>query len=457
MTTESGLAAAAAGGRRARISYAPQILDIFGGSALHAGTLFCAQTLNCGAAVAIAPREQAELRVREFDVLERQDEKTLPFPSLATVGVETTVGSSAQMIAVSLRVLHDANLIDLNDPHLPGLDVAIRSNIAPTDASARSMATCLATLINLRDQLGVADKIDPMRLAELCAGALRMASTTSDLPSILACSSGIEGAILKLLAQPLDAQGFITLPQGIAIVGLDTGLRATETFPLLRTRLAAAAGYHLILEKMHAMGRAAGMRLVADPMRGYLANLDLDDYKRFFRQFLPESMMGSEIISRIAGFEAADQIEPDTVYAVQSATDHCVHEPKRAANFAAFIEQAAALPPHTPQRSMVLDKAGHLMYASHISTTRDAGLGTPEMDCIVDQVRKNERAGLYGARSSGCGLGKRVAILANDDDNAMSAIARIADEYRGTTGRSPLILRGSSPGALQAGTQVIDL
>ena len=36
-------------------------------------------------------------------------------------------------------------------------------------------------------------------------------------------------------------------------------------------------------EEMRRFGTEAGRELIADPMGGYLANLDPEDYKRFFR------------------------------------------------------------------------------------------------------------------------------------------------------------------------------
>ena len=52
--------------------------------------------------------------------------------------------------------------------------------------------------------------------------------------------------------------------------------------------------------------------------------------------------------------------------------------------------RAAALPAHTPERSAALDRAGHLMYASHVSYRDSAKLGAPECDLLVDLVRKHE-------------------------------------------------------------------
>jgi hypothetical protein len=47
---------------------------------------------------------------------------------------------------------------------------------------------------------------------------------------------------------------------------------------------------------MRRAGQVMGKQLVADPMNGYLANLDPDDYKQFFRPYMPETMNGGEFL-----------------------------------------------------------------------------------------------------------------------------------------------------------------
>jgi galactokinase len=163
-------------------------------------------------------------------------------------------------------------------------------------------------------------------------------------------------------------------------------------------------GHAIILDKMRQVGRALGKELLADPMRGYLANLDLDDYKQYFRPCLPETIKGLEFLENYGPTaDTVTTVHPDHEYAVQSATDHHVLEARRIRNFVDFIEQAAALAPDHPGRTPLLDKAGHLMYASHSSYTNDAQLGAPECDLLVDMVRRREPDGFYGARITGGG------------------------------------------------------
>jgi L-arabinokinase len=209
----------------------------------------------------------------------------------------------------------------------------------------------------------------------------------------------------------------------------------------------------MILEKMREMGTAAGTTLVSDPMRGYLANLDAEDYKKYFRPYLPEQMLGREFVARYGKtIDKNTTVNPEQSYHVRQAADHHVLEALRVRNFVAFLEEAGSLPVNSPRRLLSLDKAGHLMYASHLSYTNDALLGAPECDLLVRLVREREGAGLYGAKITGGGSGGTVAVLANKGDRPDAALGEIMAEYEKQTGRKPEAFLGSSPGAWEVGT-----
>jgi galactokinase len=204
------------------------------------------------------------------------------------------------------------------------------------------------------------------------------------------------------------------------------------------------------------MGRAAGRTLEADPMGGCLANLDPDDYKKYFRPYLPESQKGGEFLLRFGRtIDTATTVIPDEYYPVRSATDHHVLEAMRVKNFVRFLEQAAAFSPADPHQRGLLDKAGHLMYASHLSYTNDALLGAPECDLLVKLVRDGESGGLYGAKITGGGGGGTVAVLAEQSMRADAGIAEIMDEYERQTGKKPEVFVGSSAGAWEVGTRLL--
>ena len=147
-------------------------------------------------------------------------------------------------------------------------------------------------------------------------------------------------------------------------------------------------------------------------------------------------------------------VEPDVDYAVQHATDHHVLEARRVRNFVEALERASEAPPRTREQGKWLDRAGHLMYGSHLSYTMDAMLGAAECDLLVRLVREREPAGLYGARITGGGGGGTVAVLADEGERAAAAISEIMAEYDRQTGRTPELFDGTSPGAWHVGTAV---
>jgi galactokinase len=215
-------------------------------------------------------------------------------------------------------------------------------------------------------------------------------------------------------------------------------------------------GHKMILDKMKQMGAAAGRELVADPTNGYLANLSIEDYKRFFRPYIPEFVKGGQFLLQYGStIDKATTVEPDFNYPVQHATDHHVLEANRVREFVRHLEHAATLGASDPTRQLTLDKAGHLMYASHLSTTNDAMLGSPECDTLVDLVRRRESAGLYGARMTARASGGTVAVLCDASATADAAIEEILALYREKTGKLAEASATGSPSAWSAGTIVV--
>jgi L-arabinokinase len=191
-------------------------------------------------------------------------------------------------------------------------------------------------------------------------------------------------------------------------------------------------------------------------MNGYLANLDPEDYKRIFRPRLPEQIRGGEFLLKYGRtIDPVAPVEADMVYEVVHAADHHVLEARRVRNFSQFVEEAGAMGPAavgSRERGLLLDKAGHLMYASHQSYTMDAMLGCDECDLLVALLRSREKQGIYGARITGGGGGGTVGVLCetgNVQDNALDAAMR---EYAKQTGKAPLLMSGSSDGAWWTGS-----
>ena len=70
---------------------------------------------------------------------------------------------------------------------------------------------------------------------------------------------------------------------------------------------------------MRQIGRVANRTLERDPMHGYLANLDPDDYQKFFRPHLPETIKGGEFLLRYGGtIDKATKVESGFTYPVSA-------------------------------------------------------------------------------------------------------------------------------------------
>lgn len=447
-----------------RLSRAPGRLDVMGGIADYTGSLVCEMPLDRAAAVALQERPDRQVRIFSFNLLDEHQPFTfgMPMEALADHSAETLRREFAQpgrrwagYLAGCLFVLHEQNLINLHAPAIRGLNLILYSTVPLGAGISSSAAIEVATMMNLRDHFGIADALDPLKLAALCQSVEnRIVGAPCGIMDQVASCAGRPGMLLRLLCQPHTLLPELPLPQGIRVIGIDSNVKhSVGGGQYGKTRCAAFMGHKIILTKMQQIGHAAGKQLTEDPMRGYLANLPLDDYKRYFRQYLPKQMRGIDFLNEYGPtIDPATAVHPDHEYTVQQATDHHVFEAHRVRNFVLFLEQSVHLPQDSRERHLLFDKAGHLMYASHLSYTNDALLGAPECDLLVDLVRKQEPRGLYGAKITGGGSGGTVAILADISPKSDAAIHQIMVDYQNQTGRTPEAFLHSSPGAWHVGT-----
>jgi galactokinase len=450
-----------------RISRAPGRLDVMGGSTDYTGGLVCQATLDCGIALALQPRADRQLQIFSFNLFDEH----LPFTFNISVDALASASTGALRrefavagrtwagyVAGCLYLLHQNDLIDLKSPAMTGLNLALLGTVPMGVGVASSAALEVATMVNLADHFSVGDKVDLMNIAAMCQSVEnQIIGSPGGIVDQMSCCGCEENALLRLVCQPHEMQSPLALPAGIRVIGINSNVKTSVGSGMYdKTRCAAFMGHTMIVDKMRQMGQAAGRALLSDPMRGYLANLDPEDYKRFFRPFLPESIMGRQFLADFGPtIDTVTSIDPDVSYHVLGATDHHVLEAHRVAHFAELISAAGSAPAHSREQGGLLDKAGHLMYASHGSYTNDAGLGADACDVLVKLVRERESAGLYGAKITGIGGGGTVAVLCDLSDRAAAAIGQIMAEYERQTGRKAAAFLGSSPGAWHARTQLI--
>jgi L-arabinokinase len=462
--------------RPTRLSRAPGRLDVMGGIADYTGSLVCELPLAQSAAVALQERDDRQVQVFSFNHFDRHEPFTLRIPLDALIDSDAATlrrefnepgRKWAAYLVGCLFILHEHGYLDLRDSSHKGLNLALLSTIPMGCGVGSSAAVEVATMINLIDHFGIArsthsdaaaKQIDPLTFASLCQQVEnRVVGAPCGIVDRVTSTLGRSNRLLRLRCQPHDLLPPLDVPAGMRFVGINSNVRhSISGHAYARTRCAAFMAHRIILEKMRDIGRAAGRTLEADPMNGYLANLDPDDYKRFFRPFLPPRLRGDDFLRQYGGtIDPVTTVEPNVDYAILGAADHHVLEARRVQNFSTFLEQANGLLPDARERGIILDKAGHLMYASHLSCTNDAQLGAPECDLLVDLVRQHERDELYGARITGGGGGGTIAILANLSQRSDQAIQKISNEYAKRTGRTADIFLDSGDGAWHGQTTTV--
>lgn len=450
-----------------RIARAPGRLDVMGGIADYTGSLVCEMPLDRATAVAAQERDDRQVRVFSFNLLDDHLPFTfqVPLDALANQPTQTLRKEFADpgrhfaaYVAGCLHALQVHGYVDLKDAAVKGLNLAVYSTVPLGAGVSSSAAIEVATMTALRDHFDLAGRIDGIRLAVLCQWVENhVCGAPCGVMDQVTSSLGRAGRLLKLLCQPHEVKGYSAVPEGMRFVGINSNVRhSVGGSHYTATRVAAFMGHTIVLDRMRAMGHAAKRELISDPMRGYLANLDPDDYKMLFREHLPETITGSEFLTRYGPtIDTATVVNPSHTYHVRNATDHHVLEAMRVRNFVKHLEAADTMTPGSDERGLTLDKAGHLMYASHLSYTNDAMLGAPECDLLVRLVRQREKAGLYGAKITGGGSGGTVAVLLEDKPRASEALADLIREYESQTGRKTDLFSGSSEGAEQTGSTLV--
>jgi L-arabinokinase len=263
----------------------------------------------------------------------------------------------------------------------------------------------------------------------------------------MTAACGEAGKLLALLCQPARLEGTISIPGGVAVWGLDSGIRHSVSGDQYSSvRVGAFMGYRMIADR-------AGLEVRSGPLpgqvtiddtkwAGYLANVTPSEFEKHYRSALPDNISGAEFTSRYQGTtDTVTSVDRDRTYPVRAATAHPVYEHNRVRTFAQVL--TGAVDDHG------LESLGELMYQSNASYSA-CGLGSEGTDLLVDLVRRaGPGKGLYGARITGGGSGGTVAVLGRP--SAEAAVQEVADRYAEMTGYKPHIFRGSSSGASKFG------
>ena len=294
--------------------------------------------------------------------------------------------------------------------------------------------------------------LSPRETAFLCQRVENLvAGAPCGVMDQMTAACGEEGRLLALLCQPSEVRGHVSLPPGLSVWGVDSGVRHSvggSDYGTVRT--AAFMGYRVIADiaglRAHE-GETEGRLKIEDPRwHGYLANVTPEEFEESYATQLPARMSGAEFLARYRGItDGVTKVEPGREYPVLAATRHPICEHARVSEFSNILRDWRGL--------AQAERLGELMYESHASYSA-CGLGSVGTDEIVRLVREAGRArGLFGAKITGGGSGGTVAILGRSD--AGDEVARVAAEYAASAGVPSLVLGGTSPGACRFGHLVL--
>ncbi|MEW6073828.1 MAG: galactokinase family protein [Planctomycetota bacterium] len=449
----AALPALAAGGaflfaadREIAVARAPGRLDVMGGIADYSGSLVLQMPLAAATLVAAQACPAPEILVASFAaaagpprVFRAAVPELLGRPAEALARVRTACTGGSRWAGYVLGTL--AMLVAEGHVSRPGgVRVAIRSTV-PEGAGVSSSAALEVAAMGAFAALHGAELALPV-LARLCQRVEHeVCGAPCGIMDQMTAALGREGHLLALLCQPAEVQGHVALPAGVAVWGIDSGVRhqvAGEDYRAVRT--AAAMGYRILADAVGLPVRegSPGRVEIDDPhWRGHLANVSPMELDHDLLPLLPRAMRGAEFLARYDGVaDAATSVDPARTYRVRAATCHPIREHARTRQFAAAL---AAAPTEENLRRL-----GAWMEMSHAGYS-DCGLGSAATDRIADLARAlGPSRGLYGARITGGGGGGTVAILGRAE--AGEVIAAITARLRAETGREHAVFPGSSPG-----------
>jgi galactokinase len=262
---------------------------------------------------------------------------------------------------------------------------------------------------------------------------------------------GRRDRLLRLRCQPGTIEGYLDVPSGYRLYGIDSGVRHAVTGTDYGTvRTAAFMGYRIIADVVGLTVARDNERVLIDDPRwhGYLANVPLGEFSERFAPLLPEKITGAEFLARYEGItDAATGVDRARVYPVRRSTAHPIHEQARVER---FVDLLAALSSNN-DAAMEL---GELMFASHDSYGA-VGLGSTGTDGLVERVRSaGPSHGVFGAKITGGGSGGTVAVLGTV--GAEPVVREIASRYGDETGLSADVFVESGPGADETGVLLVE-
>ena len=431
------------------VARVPARLDVMGGIADYSGANVCEAVLGHGMLMAIQARTDRTLRIRSAQIGPR----SLPVETRIPLDYFTSgdaVGNYAQV-----RELCHANpiaawaayiggsiftLLKEESVALPyGFSFLLLSAVPMNVGIGSSAAVEIGTLSCLNAYLNL--KLDGARIARLGQMAENhVVGAPCGIMDQIAVASGRQEKLTHILCRPGSIVGEVEIPPGTGFVGINSMVRHSVAGNAYgNVRIGAFMGKRIINEIRAKTGRAA---------LNYLAEISSAEFTAEFQTQIPETMLGSDFLAKYKTHDdPVTTVQPDATYHVVGPTCHPIGENERVLKFITALNAAKS----GDESALVM--AGELMYGAHESYRDNCRLSVPEVNFLVEAVRKRGAGnGLYGAKITGGGTGGTVAVFGKIAA-LKEHIPQIAVEYSRRIGEVPDIFEGTSPGAIEFGAK----
>jgi L-arabinokinase len=431
------------------VARVPARLDVMGGIADYSGANVCEAVLGHGMLMAIQARTDRTLRIRSAQVGGRSlpVETRIPldyFRSGDAVGNYAQVRElcHANPIAAWAAYIGGSifTLLKEESASLPyGFSFLLFSAVPMNVGIGSSAAVEIGTLSCLNTYLGL--QLDGARIARLGQMAENhVVGAPCGIMDQIAVTSGRRGKLTHILCRPGKIIGEVEIPPGTGFVGINSMVRHSVAGNAYGdVRIGAFMGKKIINEIRARTGRAA---------LNYLTEVSYAEFQSEYQAGIPETILGSEFLARYKTHDdPVTTVQPDATYRVIGPTRHPIGENERVLQFIASLQAAAK----GNERACV--EAGEAMYGAHESYRDNCRLSVPEVNFLVEAVRKRgPENGLYGAKITGGGNGGTVAVFGKTAA-LKEHIPQIAVEYSRRVGALPDIFEGTSPGAIEFGAR----
>ena len=431
------------------VARVPARLDVMGGIADYSGANVCEAVLGRGMLMALQARTDRTLRIRSAQVGPRSlpVETRIPldyFTSGDAVGNYTQVrelchanpiASWAAYIGGSIFTLLKEESVKLPYGFSFLLLSAVPMNVGIGSSAAVEIGTlsCLNAYLNLQ--------LDGARIARRGQMAENhVVGAPCGIMDQIAVASGREDKLTHILCRPGSIVGEVEIPPGTGLIGINSMVRHSVAGNAYgNVRIGAFMGKKIINEIRAKTSRAA---------LNYLTEISSEEFKAEYEKEIPETVLGSDFLAKYKTHDdPVTTIQPDATYRVVGPARHPVGENERVLKFIAALKAAKS------GDESALATAGELMYGAHESYRDNCRLSVPEVNFLVEAVRKRGPAsGLYGAKITGGGTGGTVAVFGKIAA-LKEHIPQIAVEFSRRAGGMPDIFEGTSPGAIEFGAK----